>query len=156
MHLVTAGSGYVLAWARGSESGGGRNIPAHAGGMTLRLFRLGRDGLSHKTEKSLDLTLHPCVHKTGDVWHIQVDNLRNLRSMVYAWEAIGPLGWRGQLRFAPGAPLLDPYANQARRVKLPESEAGGREIWAGAPDWLGGAFASLRALMHHPSQPVKR
>lgn len=107
------------------------NSAAHAGGMTLRLFRLGRDGLSHKTEKSLDLTLHPSVHKTGDVWHIQVDNLRNLQSMVYAWEAIGPLGWRGQLRFAPGAPLLDPYATQARRVKLPESEAGGREIWAG-------------------------
>jgi pullulanase/glycogen debranching enzyme len=103
----------------------------HAGGMTLRLFRLARDGLSHQIEKSLDLALHPAVHRTGDVWHIQVNKLQNLHSMVYAWEALGPLGWREQLRFAPGAPLLDPYAKRARRVRLPKSESSGREIWAG-------------------------
>ena len=99
--------------------------------MTLRLFRMAEKGLSNQAEKSLDLALHPSQHRTGDVWHIQVDNLSNLHSMVYAWEAIGPLGWRGQGRFAPGAPLLDPYATRARRVRLPQSEAGGREIWAG-------------------------
>jgi hypothetical protein len=62
---------------------------------------------------------------------MQVDNLKGLHSMVYAWEAEGPLGWRGQLRFAPGAPLLDPYATVARTIRLPQSEAGGREILAG-------------------------
>jgi pullulanase/glycogen debranching enzyme len=72
------------------------------------------------------------THKTGDTWHIRVPNLRDASTLAYAWEARGEWGWKGRARFAPGSPLLDPYATFARPVKLPESEQGGRVVLAGA------------------------
>lgn len=102
-----------------------------AGGMILRIFRLDTLTAPPTVKKSLNFALAPTTHKTGDVWHIQIDNLRGLDTLAYAWEAQGELGWRGSLRYAPGLPLLDPYATLARTIKLPESEVGGLEFLAG-------------------------
>jgi hypothetical protein len=94
--------------------------------MTLRLMRL-KDRCVIKT---IDIFLEPNLFRSGDVWHVQVSNLKDLGNLAYCWMASGEVGWRGQARFSPGACLLDPYARAASYVKLPDSEQGGREILA--------------------------
>lgn len=110
----------------------------------LRILRLDTSTDPPAVKKSLNFALYPHTHRTGDIWHIQIDNLRNLDSLAYAWEAQGELGWRGRLRFGPGAPLLDPYATLARKVKLPDAEAGGQAFLAGV-DLPGGPPANAPA-----------
>lgn len=103
-----------------------------AGGMILRVLRLNTATEPPLVQKSLNFALYAPTNRTGDTWHIQIDNLRNLDTLAYAWEAQGELGWRGRRRYAPGSPLLDPYATLARPVQLPDTEAGGLTFLAGA------------------------
>ena len=96
--------------------------------MTLRIFRL--EGT--QATKSMDIALDPNTHRTGDIWHCQLRNLKRTQHMAYAWLAHGTIGWSGATRFAPGSPLLDPYATSVRPVQMPKAEQGGRTVLAGA------------------------
>lgn len=99
----------------------------HAEGVKLRILRLADTTVAN----TMELELNPVLNRTGDVWHIEVHNLKDLVSVAYVWLADGELGWRGATRFSPGAPLLDPYATVATRVQLPATELDGRTIVAG-------------------------
>lgn len=79
----------------------------------------------------MDLALDSFVNRIGDVWHIEVHNLRRLDAVAYCWVASGDIGWKGALRFAPGSPLLDPYATLSKLVSLPAAEQSGRMVFAG-------------------------
>eukprot|EP00892_Ulva_mutabilis_P009109 jgi/Ulvmu1/6570/UM003_0207.1 len=125
-------------------------VSRHAGGMILRILRLDMKTEPPTVAKSLNFALHPATHKTGDIWHIQVDNLRNLDTLAYAWEAQGELGWRANLRYAPGAPLLDPYATLARPVKLPDTEGGGLHFLAGRATWCMHGERTTWLALHTP------
>lgn len=37
----------------------------------------------------LEIELDPVLNKTGDVWHVCVDGMKNIQSMCYAWRADG-------------------------------------------------------------------
>ncbi len=53
--------------------------------------------------------LDPSLHKTGDVWHVEVAGLG--KGALYAWRVQGPWDPEGAgHRFDPGYFLLDPYA----------------------------------------------
>jgi hypothetical protein len=120
--------------------------------MTLRIFRV-EGGAAAKT---MDLALDPHTHRTGDVWHIEVTNLKRLHAIAYAWLASGEAGWRGATRFAPGSPLLDPYAKLVLPVRLPASEQGGRTVLAAAlapPQQL--AFRAAGAARRRPRRSAE-
>lgn len=111
-------------------------LGSHAGGMMLRILRLDTATNPPTVKKSLNIALYPHTHRSGDIWHVQVDNLRNLDTLAYAWVAEGELGWRGRLRFAPGSHLLDPYATMARTVQLPELAVEDHSFIAGTDSYL--------------------
>jgi hypothetical protein len=98
-----------------------------AAAITLRIFRLKGSAVV----KTMDIALDPFVNRTGDVWHIEVHMLRRPDAVAYCWLASGEVGWKGALRFAPGLPLLDPYATIALPVQLPTAEQSGRTVFAG-------------------------
>jgi isoamylase len=56
---------------------------------------------------SEEIPLDPCFHKTGDIWHIFIKNLKE--GTFYAFRAEGPHNELNGLRFDTGCQLLDPY-----------------------------------------------
>jgi hypothetical protein len=94
--------------------------------MTLRLMRL----QGKQVIKTMDISLEPSLFRTGDVWHVEVNHLKDLDTLSYCWMASGEVGWRGRARYSPGACLLDPYSRGAAYVKQQEAEQGGKEILA--------------------------
>jgi len=107
---------------------GGVGDGAHAGGMTLRIMRL--DANNHVL-RSMDVALDPVTNRTGDVWHVTIPQLSALERVAYGWVVEAPEGWSSDSRVAPGQVLLDPYADAAVSVTLPEAD-GGATVWAGA------------------------
>ena len=58
----------------------------HATSMSLCLLR--RDGSGY-----LEMILDPAAHRTGDVWHVAVAGLKELKGLVYGFRANGPGTW---------------------------------------------------------------
>lgn len=63
----------------------------------------------------LEVGLDPAVHRTGDVWHIQLQGVRDVGSLCYGWRAGGARTWAG----APRARMLAPNALPRERGCLP-------------------------------------
>ncbi|KAH0890364.1 hypothetical protein HID58_052793 [Brassica napus] len=57
----------------------------------------------------VELVLDPSVNKTGDTWHIFVEDLP-LRNVLYGYRVDGPGEWNQGHRFDNSILLLDPYA----------------------------------------------
>lgn len=92
-------------------------ISRNASKMTLCLFQ---SSLKSQTASLVsEITLDPELNKTGDVWHIQVDDLSDLESLYYGWKADGALGWEGGSRFHPKQVLLDPFSHHVKPLELP-------------------------------------
>ena len=56
--------------------------------MSLCVLR--RDGGGY-----LEIGLDPATHRTGDVWHIELQGLRNVGGLVYGWRAGADKSWAG-------------------------------------------------------------
>jgi glycogen operon protein len=74
----------------------------HATAVVLVLFREGRE------EPVVEIPLDPTVNKTGDVWHILVQDLPH--DLLYGYRVAGPHAARAGHRYDPRAIVLDPYA----------------------------------------------
>lgn len=85
----------------------------HATSVTLCLFLGPSKGESERREIALD----PAKHKTGDRWHVCIENLP-LSGVFYGYRVDGPQGWEEGHRFDKNLILLDPYAKlvEGRRV----------------------------------------
>ncbi|RID70578.1 hypothetical protein BRARA_C02587, partial [Brassica rapa] len=57
----------------------------------------------------VELVLDPSINKTGDTWHICVEDLP-LRNVLYGYRVDGPGEWNQGHRFDRSILLLDPYA----------------------------------------------
>lgn len=67
----------------------------HARSMSLCMLRSDGSGF-------LEVGLDPAVHRSGDVWHVQLQGLRNVGGLCYGWRAGGDRSWAG------AHPLLGP------------------------------------------------
>lgn len=75
----------------------------HADAVSLLLFDSEEDHTPRST-----ITLDPQCHRTGDIWHLWVDNI-GMRCL-YAWRVDGAYAPEHGDRFNPCKVLLDPYA----------------------------------------------
>ncbi|KAK9820150.1 hypothetical protein WJX72_006684 [[Myrmecia] bisecta] len=92
----------------------------HAGAMSLCLARKQPEqGDPGKTGGFLEVALDPVLNRTGDMWHIMLEGLRDVSTLCYGWRADGDVGWDGGSRFHPGQVMLDPYAPIVTHVSLP-------------------------------------
>ncbi|KAM7520803.1 hypothetical protein LguiB_019765 [Lonicera macranthoides] len=65
----------------------------------------------------IELPLDPHVNKTGDIWHISVEDLPRSK-FLYGYRIDGPRDWQQGHRFDRSIVLIDPYAKliEGRRV----------------------------------------
>ncbi|KAK9809286.1 hypothetical protein WJX73_001102 [Symbiochloris irregularis] len=97
----------------------------HASAMSLCLARRieaptsngssGTAGAAQPGKGYLELALDPEVNRTGDVWHVCLQGLRDVGTLCYGWRAESTLG----SDFVPGQVMLDPQAPLATHVQLP-------------------------------------
>ncbi|KAH9690574.1 isoamylase 3 [Citrus sinensis] len=57
----------------------------------------------------IELPLDPCVNKTGDIWHICIEDLPR-SEVLYGYRVDGPRDWHQGHRFDSSIVLIDPYA----------------------------------------------
>ncbi len=99
----------------------GKPIPqgatAEAGGVNFSVFtRNGTSVILEFFEHDEDSTpccsfrLDPRIHRTGDIWHVFVQNLKP--GSLYLYRVDGPFRPNEGLRFNPNKYLLDPYAKE--------------------------------------------
>ncbi|XP_043720663.1 isoamylase 3, chloroplastic isoform X2 [Telopea speciosissima] len=81
----------------------------HATAVTLCLSLPERGKLDGQDAGLLELALDPRVNKTGDIWHICVEDLPR-RDVLYGYRIDGPRGRDQGHRFDSSIVLLDPYA----------------------------------------------
>jgi glycogen operon protein len=74
----------------------------HAERVNLVLFEANHD------EPIAEIPLDPAVHRTGDIWHIQVQGLP--ADALYGYRVFGPNAARAGHRFDERAVVIDPYA----------------------------------------------
>ncbi|KAK4483937.1 hypothetical protein RD792_011146 [Penstemon davidsonii] len=65
----------------------------------------------------IELSLDPQINKTGDIWHICVEDLPH-SNVYYGYRVNGPQDWHQGHRFDDGNVLIDPYAKliEGRRI----------------------------------------
>ncbi|KAL5995863.1 hypothetical protein ACLOJK_025935 [Asimina triloba] len=61
-----------------------------------------------QSEPSLEVDLDPYVNRTGDIWHVSIDNID--RFVNYGYRCKGDILWEKGGRFDERHVLLDPYA----------------------------------------------
>lgn len=78
----------------------------HAQGVTLRLYDYNSREFKH------EIILDPHKNKTGNVWHVQIDEPES--NLCYAYHMSGPPDQEEyhQFSYDPEKPLLDPYAKE--------------------------------------------
>lgn len=89
----------------------------HATSVTLCLLLPERGNDASPNDGMIELKLDPHANKTGDIWHICVQELP--RSNVnYGYRVDGPQGWHQGHRFDNSDVLIDPYAKliEGRRI----------------------------------------
>lgn len=62
----------------------------HAASLTLFLVR--KSGPDNIGKRHLEIVLNAANNRTGDVWHVGIEGLKDLESMCYGWRAEGVLG----------------------------------------------------------------
>ncbi|XP_058221329.1 isoamylase 3, chloroplastic isoform X2 [Rhododendron vialii] len=89
----------------------------HATGVTLCLSLPEREEHDKLDGGMVELTLDPRVNKTGDIWHICIEDLPR-DDVLYGYRVDGPRGWHQGHRFDRSIILIDPYAKliEGRRV----------------------------------------
>ncbi|XP_057533480.1 isoamylase 3, chloroplastic isoform X2 [Amaranthus tricolor] len=91
----------------------------HATSVTLcLLFRpTGWGDCDTRKEDMVELGLDPSVNRTGDVWHICIEDLPR-SNVLYGYRIDGPKDWGQGHRFDSSIVLIDPYAKfiEGRRL----------------------------------------
>ncbi|GFP98915.1 isoamylase 3 chloroplastic [Phtheirospermum japonicum] len=89
----------------------------NATAVTLCLVLQEREIQNVLDQGMVELSLDPQVNKTGDIWHICVEDLTR-SNVLYGYRVNGPQDWHQGHRFDYGNILLDPYAKliEGRRV----------------------------------------
>lgn len=89
----------------------------HATSVTLCLSFPEREKLDYLDGGMLEIKLDPQMNKTGDIWHICVEDLPR-SNVLYGYRVDGPRAWHEGHRFDSNIVLLDPYAKlvEGRRV----------------------------------------
>ncbi|KAF5190243.1 Glycogen debranching enzyme [Thalictrum thalictroides] len=114
---VSAGQAFPLG---ASETENGINFALfsqHASVVTLCLSMSERKTLGEVDAEVVELPLDPNVNKTGDIWHICVEDLPR-HSVLYGYRIDGPREWQQGHRFDSSIVLVDPYAKlvEGRRI----------------------------------------
>ncbi|XP_058087449.1 isoamylase 3, chloroplastic isoform X2 [Magnolia sinica] len=81
----------------------------HASLVTLCLSVPERGKIQDVDAAMVEIKLDPRINKTGDIWHICVEDLPR-SGVLYGYRIDGPQGWQQGHRFDSGIILLDPYA----------------------------------------------
>ncbi|GAY41555.1 hypothetical protein CUMW_060400 [Citrus unshiu] len=81
----------------------------HATAVTLCLSLPKREKLDWQDGGMIELPLDPCVNKTGDIWHICIEDLPR-SEVLYGYRVDGPRDWHQGHRFDSSIVLIDPYA----------------------------------------------
>ncbi|KAI3465176.1 hypothetical protein Pfo_021839 [Paulownia fortunei] len=89
----------------------------NATAVTLCLVLQDRGIRNELDHGMIELSLDPQVNKTGDIWHICVEDLPH-SNVLYGYRVNGSRDWHQGHRFDYGNILLDPYAKliEGRRV----------------------------------------
>lgn len=88
----------------------------HATSINLLLFASVDDALPAKI-----IPLDPVYHRTGDVWHIHLENV--IPGTAYAFQVDGPNAPEQGHRFTPSSILLDPYARSVSRQIITRNQS---------------------------------
>ncbi|GLT73053.1 hypothetical protein SLA2020_449390 [Shorea laevis] len=81
----------------------------HATAMTLCLSLPERGKFGRLDGGMMELALDPHVNKTGDIWHICIEDLPR-SNVLYGYRIDGPRRWHQGHRFDSSIVLIDPYA----------------------------------------------
>ncbi|KAJ9545470.1 hypothetical protein OSB04_025177 [Centaurea solstitialis] len=89
----------------------------HATSVTLCLLLPERENDASPNAGMIELPLDPHANKTGDIWHICVQELPQ-SNVIYGYRVDGPQGWHQGHRFDNTDVLIDPYAKliEGRRI----------------------------------------
>lgn len=81
----------------------------HAIAVTLCLSFPERDKVGRPNDEMIELALDPRLNRTGDVWHICIEDLPRSK-ILYGYRMDGPQNWHQGHRFDSSIVLIDPYA----------------------------------------------
>ncbi|KVI06832.1 Glycoside hydrolase, catalytic domain-containing protein [Cynara cardunculus var. scolymus] len=89
----------------------------HATSVTLCLLLPERGDDASPNDGMIELKLDPHANKTGDIWHICIQELPR-SNVIYGYRVYGPQGWHQGHRFDNSDVLIDPYAKliEGRRI----------------------------------------
>ncbi|KAJ0525348.1 putative isoamylase [Helianthus annuus] len=89
----------------------------HATSVTLCLSLPDREIDASSNDEMIELKLDPIANKTGDIWHICVQELPR-SNVIYGYKIDGPQNWHQGHRFDSSVVLIDPYAKliEGRRI----------------------------------------
>ncbi|KAI5058451.1 hypothetical protein GOP47_0026621 [Adiantum capillus-veneris] len=96
----------LIAKGRGTREGyNSRRGHSAATSVTLCFFTLSDLQQGQVTK---EVSLHPKLNRTGDVWHIYLPNIA--KGLLYGYRIDGPFTPENGHRFNPACVLIDPYA----------------------------------------------
>lgn len=81
----------------------------HATSVTLCLSLPQTNALGSLENDIVQLRLDPNVNKTGDIWHLSIEDLPKI-NVLYGYRVDGPQAWDQGHRFDSSLVLVDPYA----------------------------------------------
>ncbi|KAI4307430.1 hypothetical protein L6164_030621 [Bauhinia variegata] len=81
----------------------------HATAVTLCLVLPERGNIGALDSGMIELALDPRLNKTGDIWHICIEDLPR-SNVLYGYRINGPQDWGKGHRFDKSMVLIDPYA----------------------------------------------
>lgn len=87
----------------------------NAEGVVLCLY----DGTTN--QPALEIELDPYVNRTGDIWHISMEQTE--KYVKYGYRCKGSVLWESGSRFHTRHVLLDPYAKKIGKISLNESQS---------------------------------
>lgn len=90
----------------------------HAASMALCLVRQPTD--VQPNGGYIEIALDPLVHKTGDMWHVCLEGVKDVASLCYGWRAEADVAWEGKSRFHPGQVMMDPYCPLIQEATVPD------------------------------------
>eukprot|EP00262_Sarcandra_glabra_P000408 TRINITY_DN10485_c1_g1_i3.p1 TRINITY_DN10485_c1_g1~~TRINITY_DN10485_c1_g1_i3.p1 ORF type:complete len:788 (-),score=138.80 TRINITY_DN10485_c1_g1_i3:476-2782(-) len=89
----------------------------HASSVTICLSIPYRGKIQGLDTAMVEIKLDPRNNKTGDIWHICVEDLPR-SGCLYGYRIDGPQGWQEGHRFDDSVVLLDPYAKLVEGRKI--------------------------------------
>lgn len=117
----------------------------NAEGVVLCLY----DGTTN--QPALEIELDPYVNRTGDIWHISMEQTE--KYVKYGYRCKGSVLWESGSRFHTRHVLLDPYAKKIGKISLNESQSVSSVKYLGCLD-AEPAFAWNDDI--HPMLPMEK